>query len=290
MDIFRQDVIYALRALRRDRAFAVAVILTLAVCLGANSSIFTVVRSVLLRPLPYPEPDRLVFMYDSFPGAGVERAGTSVPNYYDRVPVRDVFDSVALYQQGGFRVGQGAGAEGVASMSVTPSFFNVLRTTPVRGRFFTEEEGTPGNDKVVVLSAAFAARQPGGLDGVVGRQLRLNDVVHTVVGVAPAQFTFQNPEVRLWVPLAFTPEQRSEDARHSQNHDCIGRLADGATIELARARIDAMNAGIIERSGSLEQALINAGYHTRVVGLPTTSSATSVRRLDCSGAARSSSC
>ena len=266
MDIFRQDVIYALRALRRDRAFAVAVILTLAVCLGANSSIFTVVRSVLLRPLPYPEPDRLVFMYDSFPGAGVERAGTSVPNYYDRVPVRDVFDSVALYQQGGFRVGQGAGAEGVASMSVTPSFFNVLRTTPVRGRFFTEEEGTPGNDKVVVLSEAFAARQPGGLDGVVGRQLRLNDVVHTVVGVAPAQFTFQNPEVRLWVPLAFTPEQRSEDARHSQNHDCIGRLADGATIELARARIDAMNAGIIERSGSLEQALINAGYNTRVVG------------------------
>jgi putative ABC transport system permease protein len=265
MDTLRQDLVYALRSLRRDRAFAVAVVLTLAVCLGANSAIFTVVRSVLLRPLPYPDPGRLVFMFDAFPGAGVERAGTSVPNYFDRVPLRDVFDSVALYQQGGFRVGQGAGAEGVASMSVTPSFFTVLRTSAARGRFFAEEESIPGKDKVVVLSHGFAARQPGGLDAVVGRQLRLNDVVYTVVGVAPSDFTFQNPEIRLWVPLAFTAEQRSEEARHSQNHDAIGRLAAGATIDLAQARIDAMNVGIVERAGALKTALINAGYHTRVV-------------------------
>jgi putative ABC transport system permease protein len=265
MDTLRQDLVYALRSLRRDRAFAVAVVLTLAVCLGANSAIFTVVRSVLLRPLPYPDPGRLVFMFDAFPGAGVERAGTSVPNYLDRVPLRDVFDSVALYQQGGFRVGQGAGAEGVASMSVTPSFFTVLRTSAARGRFFAEEESIPGKDKVVVLSHGFAARQPGGLDAVVGRQLRLNDVVYTVVGVAPPDFTFQNPEIRLWVPLAFTAEQRSEEARHSQNHDAIGRLAAGATIDLAQARIDAMNVGIVERAGALKTALINAGYHTRVV-------------------------
>ena len=265
MDTLRQDVIYALRSLRRDRAFAAAVILTLAVCLGANSAIFTVVRSVLQRPLPYPEPGRLVFMFDAFPGAGVERAGTSVPNYLDRVPLRDVFDSVALYQQGGFRVGQGPGAEGVASMTVTPSFFTVLRTKAARGRFFTEEEGTPGKDKVVVLAHAFASRQPGGIDGVIGRQLRLNDVVYTVVGVAPQDFTFQNPEIRVWVPLAFTAEQRSEDARHSQNHDAIGRLAPGATIDQAQARMDAMNAGVIERAGALKTALTNAGYHTRVV-------------------------
>ena len=265
METLRQDVVYALRSLRRDRAFAAAVVLTLAVCLGANSAIFTVVQSVLLRPLPYPASERLVFMFDAFPGAGVERAGTSVPNYFDRVPLGDVFDSVALYQQGGFRVGKGAGAEGVASMSVTPSFFTVLRTTAVRGRVFTEEEATPGRDKVVVLSHAFAARQPGGIDAAVGRQLYLDDILHTVVGVAPPDFTFQNAEVRLWVPLAFTAEQRSEDARHSQNHDAIGRLASGATIEQAQARIDAMNAGIVERSGALRTALINAGYHTRVV-------------------------
>jgi len=267
MDVLRQDLVFALRVLRKDRAFSAAVILTLAICLGANTAIFTVVRSVLLRPLPYPEAQRLVFMYDAFPGAGVERAGTSVPNYFDRVPLKDLFDSVALYQQGGFGVGQGASAEGVASMNVTPSFFRVLRTSPVRGRFFTEEEATPGKERVVVLSHAFAAKQPGGIDAVVGRELRLNDNPYTVIGVAPADFTFLNPEIRLWVPLAFTPEQRSEEARHSQNHDAIGRLAGGATVEQAQARMDAMNVGIVERSGALKTALVNAGYSTKVVAL-----------------------
>jgi predicted permease len=264
MDTLRQDLVFALRMLRKDRAFAAAVILTLAICLGANTAIFTVVRSVLFRPLPYPDSDRLVFMYDAFPGAGVERAGTSVPNYIDRTALTEVFDSVALYQQGGMAVGEGVSAEGVASMNVTPSFFRVLRTNASRGRFFTEDEGTPGRERVVVLSHGFASRQPGGLDAVVGRTLRLNEQPYTVVGVAPEHFTFLNADVRLWVPLAFTPEQRSEEARHSQNHDSLARLAAGATLEQAQARIDALNVGVVERAGPLKAALINAGYDTRV--------------------------
>jgi len=96
MDTLRQDLAFALRLLSKDRAFAATTILTLAICLGANTAIFTVVRSVLLRPLPYPEAQRLVFEYDAFPGAGVERAGTSVPNYFDRLAFTDVFESQAL--------------------------------------------------------------------------------------------------------------------------------------------------------------------------------------------------
>src|SRR3954471_1699843 len=118
VDILRQDLRLALRLLWRDRAYALTSVLTLALCIGANSAIFTVVRSVLLRPLPYPESDRLVFMFDTFPGAGAERAGTSVPNYYDRVALTDAFDSVALYQLGRVRVGEGPGAAGVASTRV----------------------------------------------------------------------------------------------------------------------------------------------------------------------------
>jgi putative ABC transport system permease protein len=264
MDTLRQDLVFALRMLRKDRAFAAAVILTLAICLGANTAIFTVVRSVLFRPLPYPEASRLVFMFDAFPGAGVERAGTSIPNYIDRVQLTDVFESVALYQQSGMRVGQGASAEGVASMNVTPSFFRTLRTTAARGRFFIEEEGTLGRERVVVLSHGFAARQPGGLDAVIGRELRLNENLYTVVGVTPEDFTFLDPEIRLWVPIAFTAEQRSEESRHSQNHDAFARLAEGASVEQAQARIDALNVGVVERAGALKTALINAGYHTRV--------------------------
>src|SRR5690349_18998797 len=134
MDILRQDLRFALRLLLKDKAFALTTILTLAICIGANSAIFTVVQSVLLRPLPYPDADRIVMITDGFPGAGVERAGTSVPNFYDRLALTDVFESLALYQETGYRVGEGSGAEGVPALNATPSLFSVLRTGAVRGR------------------------------------------------------------------------------------------------------------------------------------------------------------
>ena len=205
MDTLRRDLLYAVRVLVKDRAYSVAVILTLAVCLGANTAIFTVVRSVLLRPLPYPQADRLVSSYDGFPGAGVERAGTSIPNYADRRTMTDVFSSVALYQWWGFRFGEGARAESVSAMNVTPSFFEVLGANAERGRLFSEAEGTPGKNKVALVSHAFAARQPGGVDGIVGRQLRLDGQLFDVVGVLPERFFFINPEVSVFVPLAFVP-------------------------------------------------------------------------------------
>src|SRR5215470_6047246 len=133
MEGFRQDLLFGLRGLRRDPSYAAAVVLTLALCLGAHTAVFTVVRSVLFRPLPYPEPERLVLSYDSFPGAGVERAGTSVPNYLDRLALTDVLDSTALYQWNGAKVGEGPKAEGISKMSVTPTFFKVLRAGAARG-------------------------------------------------------------------------------------------------------------------------------------------------------------
>jgi predicted permease len=267
MDALRQDLVYAFRVLRKDRAYAAAVILTLAICLGANTAIFTVVRSVLLRPLPYPEPDRLVSSFDGFPGAGVERAGTSVPNYVDRRSMTDVFSGAALYQWWGFRVGEGAQAESVSAMNVTPSFFQVLGARPASGRLFDEADGTPGRNKVAVLSFTFAARQPGGIDGVVGTRLRLNDEVFDVVGVLPESFSFLSPEVRVFVPLAFTPEERAESARHSQNHELVMRLAPGVTLARAKARVDAQNARVIEQAGELKDVLVNAGYSTTLLPL-----------------------
>ncbi len=265
MDGLRQDLRFAFRLFWKDRAFALTTILTLAICIGANAAIFTVVRSVLLRPLPYPESDRLVFLFDGFPGAGVERAGTSVPNYLDRLALTDVLESQALYQFGGFRVGEGAGAEGVSALRVTPSFFRVLRTDAVRGRLFTDEEGTTGHSRVVLLTYAFAQRQPGGLDGIVGRELRMDNERYTVVGVLPEAFKFLNPDLRVFVPLAFTDAERGEDRRWSQNHEEMGRLAAGASPAQAQARIEALNATVLERAGPLKSALVNAGYHTRVV-------------------------
>ena len=264
MDALRHDLQYAFRVLRKDRSYTAAVILTLAVCLGANTAIFTVVRSVLLRPLPYPGPDRLVSSFDGFPGAGVERAGTSVPNYADRRAMTDVFSSAALFQRAGYKIGQGAQAENVPAMNVTPSFFQVLEVPASRGRLFTEDEGTPGRNKVVLVSHLFAARRPEGLSGIVGRQLRLNDEVYDVVGVLPESFTFLDAEIRVFVPLAFGPEDFAEDRRHSQSHELIARLAPGVSLERAQARVDAHNLTIVERAGPLKDVLIRAGYSTRL--------------------------
>ena len=267
MDTLRQDLKFAFRMLLKDRGFAITAIITLALCIGANSALFTIVQSVLLRPLPYPEPDRLVITYDSFPGAGVERAGTSIPNYVDRAKLTAVFDSYALYQWAGYRVGTGSASEGVSAMTVTPSFFRVLRVSPLRGRMFTEDDGTPGKNKIAILSRAFAEKQAGGINGIVGRDIRLDAQPYRVVGILPDTFTFLSPEVRVYVPLAFTDKDKAEEQRYSQNHDGIGRLAAGVTIHQARARLDALNAGYTERAGPLRDALINAKYNTVVSSL-----------------------
>ncbi len=152
-------------------------------------------------------------------------------------------------------------------MNVTPSFFQVLGAHPARGRLFAEADGTTGKNKVAVLGYTFAARQSGGLDRVVGSRLRLNDEVYDIVGVLPESFSFLSPEVRVFVPLAFGPEELAESARHSQNHELVLRLAPGVTLARAQARVDAQNVRVIEQSGPLKDALVNAGYNTKLLPL-----------------------
>jgi predicted permease len=260
-----EDLRFALRLMRRDRAFALGTILTLMVCVGANAAIFAVVRSVLYRPLPYPEADRLVLLYDSFPGAGVERAGTSIPNYYDRLAFKDVFESQALYQSRGLDVGLRGSAERVRAMAVTPSLFHLLRVAPLRGRAFTEAEGTPGQNRSAILDHGYAQRAFGNADAAPGRQLEINGEKYQVVGVMPPAFAFVDPEVRIWVPLAFSNEDRAEERRYSQSHDEIARLAPGSTLARAKDRVDALNAVNLQRAGQLKPMLVGAGYQTRML-------------------------
>jgi len=265
MDTLWHDLRYALRMIWRDRGFALAAILTLAVCIGANTALFTVVRSVLLRPLPYPTSDRLVNVYDAFPGAGVDRAGTSVPNYYDRLSQVDVFAEQALYSFRGLNVGEGQSAERVRAMEGTPSLLRMLEVEPYLGRIFTKDEGEVGNTSRVVLSYGFWQRQFGGDRAAIGKTLRLNGEPYTVVGVMPKDFAFLDPDVQLWLPLAFTPAQRGEDRRYDQNNDEIARLKPGASVEQAQQEIDALNQRLLDQAGQLKPLLVNVGYHTVVV-------------------------
>jgi putative ABC transport system permease protein len=225
------------------------------------------VRSVLLRRLPYPQAERLVYVVERFPGAGVERAGTSVPNYFDRFTSVPAFGSQALYRDIGFVTGDPGAAEGIRGMAMTTTFFDVLRTPSYRGRTFKDEDGVEGRNRVAILSYGFWQRAFPGSDAAIGRQIRLSDHRYTIIGVMPEGFAFIEPEIAVFVPEAFTAEQRSDEARHSQNHESIARLAPGITLAQAQQQLDAQKRLNIERPGPLEALLINAGYRTSVFRL-----------------------
>ena len=147
-------------------------------------------------------------------------------------------------------------------MAVTPSFFKLVGIPPARGRAFTAEEGEIGSEHKVVLSHALWQQLYGGDPSAIGRELRLGGTPFTIVGVMPQDFVFVNPEVRLWVPLAFTAEQKSQYHNNSWNH--IGRLKPGATLAQVQAQINALNAANLERFPEWKDVLINAGFYTKV--------------------------
>lgn len=257
-----QDAKFALRALAKDRSFTATVLLTLAICIGANAAIFAVVQSVILRPLPVPEADRLVNVFNSYPNAGVPRASNAVPDYYDRLRDLTVFEEQALFRWGGATIGFDGGSERVAMMMATPSLFRVLRVSPQLGAAFTEDDGVVGNHRKVLLSHGMWQSRFAGRPDVVGTDLRVNGRPYTIAGVMPPDFHFIRPDIRIWIPLAFAPEDKTDDRRHSNNHHMIGRLKPDATIEQAQQQLDAINRRNNERFPQFRQILADAGFRT----------------------------
>ncbi len=262
------DIRVGVRLLWRDKAFTITAALTLALCIGANTALFSVVHNVLLRPLPVPESDRIVLMANAYPGAGAEIASSSgVPDYYDRLRETTVFEEQALYNGRNQSIDQSGTPTRVRVTQATPSFFRLLRVAPAIGRTFSEQEGELGNDKKVVLSYGLWQSQFGRDPQAVGKDIRLDGQPYTIVGVMPKGFYFLNPNVMLWTALAFTADQKSDARRHSNGHQNIGRLKPGATIQQAQQQIDALNAANLDRFPQYKELLINARFHTTVVRL-----------------------
>ncbi len=265
MESLIQDIRFSVRLLWKDKGFSVTAIATLAVCIAANTAIFSVIYSVILRPLPVPESDRILLMYNSYPNAGAERSSTGAADYYDRLRDLTVFDEQALYQEQGLTIGEKGSVDRVVGCNVTPSFLRLLRARPLLGRIFLDEEGEKGSERKVVLSYALWQKMYGGDRSVLGRDLRIYGNPFTIVGVMPRGFLFLDPQVQLWRPLAFGPQQKQ--ARHSNNWEMIARLKPGATLEQAQAQVDALNAANLDRFPEMKNVLINAGFHTRVCRL-----------------------
>ncbi len=262
-----QGLAFAARSLWKNKGFTLAAFLTLALCIAANTVLFSIVHSVLLKPLPVPDSDRLVLVYNSYPGAGAVRGSSGVPDYYDRVRGMKAAESLALYDTRNRSTGESGRPERVVVMAVTPSFFRVARVQAELGRTFVEEEGEPGHEDKVVLSHGYWRERFGGDPHILGRQMRLDGRPFTIVGVMPADFQFLETESRVWIPLAFTAQQKSDDARHNNSWTSIGRLRDGATIAQAQAQVNALNAASLDLIPALKPLLINAGFNTKVVPL-----------------------
>lgn len=266
-DSLLSDVRHGVRALARNRGLTATVLVTFALCLGANIALFTIVRAVLLTPLPFSHPEQLVTVYNGYPNAGVARAGISSTFYLERHEGIAAFAESAALHGGGVTIGDSGSPERVASMNVTPSFFRTLGVSAALGRTFTEEEGTDGKNNVILLSDGIWRQKFGADPAIVGRQVRLNGgKMSTVVGVMPADFHYLSSRARVWLPIAFGPDDRKEDRRHSNNFEMIARLKPDATIAAAKAQIIALNQAA-EAHDPYAKIVADAGFFSEVADL-----------------------
>ena len=257
---FLRDVRVSVRLLVKNPGFSAAVILTLAVCLGANAAIFSVVHAVLLQPLPIPEPDRIVGIGDVYPTITPnDILSNDVPSYFDRLEALTTLEDQAMFTFWFDTLHLDGTPQEIRGMRVTPSLFQVLRVAPALGRTFTEAEGEVGADQTIVLSHSLWQRLYAGDPTVVGRSLRLGwtGTLYTIVGVMPPEFSFfdqgydghAGPEqrVQFWIPLAFTPEQKSDSGRTRYGFFHIGRMRPDATVQQVQAQLDALHAANVAR-------------------------------------------
>ena len=262
-----QDVRFATRLLFKDRNFTVTALLTLAVCIGANAAIFSIVRSVVLKPLPVPGAERIVAFHNNYPKAVPGRGSTAVPDYFDRLAQMDATHELALYRRQGATLGAKDGARRLVTVRATPSFFRLLSMQPQHGRIFRDDEAEPGKANVVILSHAIWQREFGGAPGAVGQTLKLSGTTYDVVGVAPEGFKFLWNDIDVYLPTAFTAQEKSDDSRHSNNWQMIGLLKPGRTVANAQEQVNAINQRNEERFPKFTKILRDAGFHTSVAQL-----------------------
>ena len=242
-----QDLRYGLRLLTRSPGFTAIALLTLTLGIGATAAIFSVVDAVLLRALPYRDPQRLVSVFEDASEMGFPRNTPAPGNYADWKAQTQIFEDVAAAATGGkwhvFNLtGEtGAGAaepEKLEGASVTQNLFAVLGATPALGRVFLPEEDRPGGPRVVLINHGSWMRRFAGDPGIVGRAIVLNGERYTVVGVMPAGFAYPSPETDLWTPMAFTSEQLADRGAHYLS--VVARLRAGVTLAQANAGLEVL--------------------------------------------------
>jgi putative ABC transport system permease protein len=260
IDRLRQDVAYALRTLRSNVAFTGAITLTLALGIGATTAIFSVVNAVLLKPLPYADADRIVNVHELFNGG---RGNASVGHFFDWKEQSQSFTAMAAWRQRTFNLTDGEPTR-LFGAQVTPDFFRVLYLKPALGRYFLPDETDAS--RVTVLSYPIWQSQFAGDPSIVGKQITLNGEKHTVVGVTPAAFTLTRFDERLWVPLTFAPELRTNYGAHT--YLVFAKLMPGATLAQALRELTRITEDIRRRNpeNMRDRSVGAIGFRELVIG------------------------
>jgi len=264
MNIFLQDLKYALRMLRKYPAFTFVAILTLALGIGANSAIFSVVNSVLLRELPYRQPGQLVRVYSEFPTMQLQKFWLSPPELLDIQREAKSWEAIGAWAPGGQNIGTESEPLRVTSAAVTRSLIEVLGVQPERGRNFSEEEDRNGGPNVAIISHGLWQRGFGGTSDIIGKQILVNSQSTTVIGVMPLNFAFppgSNDQVEVLLPFQFDPA--NPGGRGSHFLSVIGRLKPGVSIQQAQSEMTSLMAGW--KGEGRAQHLLNPERHPVVM-------------------------
>ncbi|HXG68898.1 MAG TPA: ABC transporter permease [Blastocatellia bacterium] len=253
-----QDVRYSLRLMLQKPGFTALAVFALALGIGANSTIFSFVNAILLRPLPYENPERLVFLNETSFKRGASSMGVSFPNFVDWREQNTVFEYIAAYGEGGYTLVGGDEPERIQGAGVSHGLFEILGVAPIMGRTFTHEEDRPGDDTVVILGHGLWQRQFGMNPGIIGQTITLNGRPRTVIGIMPPGFKFPE-QADLWVPLALDFKMWT---RTDHGLGAIARLKPGVSVAAAQAEMNAIALRIEEQN-----PVTNDGMGVLVTGL-----------------------
>jgi predicted permease len=243
----KQDLIYALRNLRKSPGYAAITVLTLALGIGANTAIFSVVNGVILKPLPYPAPERLLFITSQFPSLGFDQFWVSAPEFVEFAESNRAFQQVGAYRSGAVNLGTPDQPRRMNSAVITSELMPVLGVPTARGRHFTKEDTLPGAEAVAILSTELWRAAFGQDESLIGRTVPINGVATRIVGIMPPGYDIQNQQVQVWQPLTLDPANPGGRGGHFLY--LVGRLKDGMSVGEAQADLERLLTKWPQRTG-----------------------------------------
>ena len=260
------DVRHALRLLWKSKGITATTLITLALCIGATTAIFSTVYSLMLKPLPFSEPDRIVELYSSAAKAGLNKMPANIPIYLDYSKNSTSYEAIGLWTLSPQMFGEDESAVRLMGANMTAEIFQILRVQPLLGSFFTKEHSRPGPDKVVVLTQSFWQSQFSEDPAIVGKEIRLAGEKYKVLGVAPRSFEAWDARVKFLLPLSWMPAQENPQARYGVGIQLFGRLKPGATIGQADAEAKTLEKRYVEASPAPVKSFVDRSGMTMNVG------------------------